>query len=95
MVQGRNSNNFQNANSSSTTNQLGHNLVNNYQPCCRLRRTSQPKLIIYDCCKKEGHLKHECEIPMMIDCMDLKFRFQEKKNQMHGQVNAVDETLVF
>ncbi len=32
---------------------------------------------------------------MMIDCMDLKFRFQEKKNQMHGQVNAVDETLVF
>jgi hypothetical protein len=55
MVQGRNSNNFQNTNPFSTTNQLGHNSTNNYQPCYRLRGTNQPRLVVYDCCRN-GHL---------------------------------------
>jgi len=90
MVQGRNSNNFQNTNSFSTTNQLSHNSTNNYQPCYRLRGTNQPRLVVYDCCKK-GHLKGECKIQAMIKYMDLELRLQDKKNWMHRQVNVVDE----
>jgi len=79
MVQGRNSNNFQNTNSFSTTNQLGHNSTNNYQPCYRLRGTNQPRLIVYDC-SKEGHLKCECKIQAMMEYMDFELRLQDKKN---------------
>ncbi len=90
MVQGRNSNNFENTNSFSTANQLSHNSTNNYQPCYRLRRTNQPRLVGYDCCR-EGHLKGECKIQVMIEYMDLELRLQDKKNWMHRQVNVVDE----
>ncbi len=40
-------------------------------------------------------MKCERKIQAMIDCMkDLEFRFQEKKNLLHGQVNVVNKTFV-
>lgn len=44
---------------------------------------------------KKGHLKHECEIQVMIDWMkDLEFKLQKKGNWFHGQVNVVYEVFV-
>jgi hypothetical protein len=53
----------------------------------------QPFIIIVE---KRVILKHECKIQVMIDHMrDLEFRLQKKRNRHNGQVNAINEALIF
>ncbi len=53
MAQRKNFNNFWSTNFSSTTNQLGHNSTNNYQPHYKAWGTNQPRLVVGNYCKKK------------------------------------------